>query len=151
MTEGTVIFQTASGVKLEVRNGGLYTENEEEVRKALETDLASDNPLDREMAEKVCKLMEKYGVVAEAHQYELNWLEHGQRHAYGDSYYTCEIHTNKPMTDAEILSVTKETGRLPYEEWRKRSGNMSDYFKGYYTIEKTSYGYLYKGVYPYDD
>ena len=55
------------------------------------------------------------------------------------------------MTDSEILSITKEEGRLPYEEWKKRRNNINDYFKGYYTIEKTSYGYLYKGVYPYDD
>lgn len=84
-------------------------------------------------------------------QYKLKWLEHGQRHPYRDSYYTCEIHTEDEMTDSEILSITKEEGRLPYEEWKKRINNISDYFKGYYTIEKTSYGYLYKGVYPYDD
>ena len=84
-------------------------------------------------------------------QYKLKWLEHGQRHSYGDSHYTCEIHTEDEMTDSEILSITKEEGRLPYEEWKKRRNNINDYFKGYYTIEKTSYGYLYKGVYPYDD
>ena len=84
-------------------------------------------------------------------QYELKWLERGQRRSYGDSYYTCEIHTESEMTDDEILLITNEQGRLPYEEWRKRMGNIMDYFKGYYTIEKTNYGYLYKGVYPYDD
>ena len=84
-------------------------------------------------------------------QYDLKWLERGQRDFYSDSYYTCEIHTEDIMTDAEILFITSEQGRLPYEEWRKRMGNIMDYFKGYYTIEKTNYGYLYKGVYPYDD
>ena len=84
-------------------------------------------------------------------QYELKWLEHGQRRPYGDSYYTCEIHTEEEMTDDEILTITEEKGRLPYEEWKKRMGNVDDYFKGHYTIEKTDYGYLYKGVYPYDD
>ncbi len=63
--EGTVLFQTKSGVKLEVRNGGLYTTNEPEVRKALEVDLASSNPMDRQMAHNVCMLMQKYGLVAE--------------------------------------------------------------------------------------
>ena len=82
---------------------------------------------------------------------ELKWLQHGQQRAYGDSYYTCEIHTKQELEDKDILALTKETGRLPYKEWRKRMGNICDYFKGYYTIEKTSYGYLYKGVYPYDD
>jgi hypothetical protein len=56
------------------------------------------------------------------------------------------------MTDEEILAITKETGRLPYEEWKKQGlKSMKDYFRGYYTITKTDYGYLYKGVYPYDD
>ena len=84
-------------------------------------------------------------------QYELKWLEHGQRRSYGDSYYICEIRTKEEMTNDEILSITKEEGRLPYEEWKKRRNNICDYFKGYYTIEKTDYGYLYHGVYPYDD
>ena len=64
--EGTVLFETKSGVKLEVKNGGLYTTNEPEIRKALEEDLASDNPMDVQMAESVCALMQKYGLVAEA-------------------------------------------------------------------------------------
>ena len=63
--EGTVLFETKSGVKLEVRNGGLYTTNEPEIRKALEEDLHSDNPMDVQMAESVCMLMQKYGLVAE--------------------------------------------------------------------------------------
>ena len=83
-------------------------------------------------------------------QYELKWLRRGQQHPYGDSYYDCEIHTTQEMTDEEILAITKETGRLPYEQWKNHK-TMDEYFRGYYTITKTSYGYLYKGVYPYDD
>lgn len=83
---------------------------------------------------------------------ELKWIESGQRHPYGDMFYTCEIHTTQELTDEDILDLTKEKGRLPYEEWKVRGANsFDDYFKGYYTIEKTDYGYLYKGVYPYDD
>lgn len=63
--EGTVLFQTKSGVKLEVKNGGLYTTNRQEVEQALDKDLHSDNPMDRQMAESVCVLMQKYGLVAE--------------------------------------------------------------------------------------
>jgi len=83
-------------------------------------------------------------------QYELKWLRHGQQRPYGDSYYDCEIHTTEEMSDEEILAITKETGRLPYEQWKNHK-TMDEYFRGYYTIEKTDYGYLYKGVYPYDD
>ena len=62
-----VLFQTKSGIKLEVRNGGLYTTNSKEIEQALEEDLRSDNPIDVQMAESVCMLMQKYGLVAEAH------------------------------------------------------------------------------------
>lgn len=63
--EGTVIFRTASGVALEVRNGGLYTTDREAIEQALDKDLHSDNPMDVEMAEKVSLLLQKYGLVAE--------------------------------------------------------------------------------------
>lgn len=82
---------------------------------------------------------------------KLVWKKHGQIRPYGDSHYDCEIHTKEELSDADILQLTKETGRLPYEEWKKKRNNISDYFKGYYTIEKTNYGYFYHGVYPYDD
>lgn len=65
LKEGDVLFQTRSGVKLEVRNGGLYTTNREEIEQALEEDLHSDDPIDVQMAESVCMLMQKYGLVAE--------------------------------------------------------------------------------------
>ena len=63
--EGTVLLQTKSGVKLEVRNGGLYTTNRQEIEQALEEDLHSDDPIDVQMAESVCMLIQKYGLVAE--------------------------------------------------------------------------------------
>jgi hypothetical protein len=64
-TEGDVLFQTKSGTKLEVRNGGLYTTNRQEIEQALEKDLHSDNPMDVQMAESICMLMQKHGLVAE--------------------------------------------------------------------------------------
>lgn len=64
--EGTVLFETKSGVKLEVRNGGLYTTNRQAIEQALDEDLHSDNPMDVQMAESVCMLMQTYGLVAEA-------------------------------------------------------------------------------------
>ena len=65
LREGNVLFQTKSGVKLEVRNGGLYTTNRQEIEQALEEDLHSDIPMDVLMAESVCTLIQKYGLVAE--------------------------------------------------------------------------------------
>ena len=66
LKEGDVLFQTKSGTKLEVRNGGLYTANRQEIEQALEEDLRSDNSMDVQMAESVCMLIQKYGLVAEA-------------------------------------------------------------------------------------
>ena len=65
LKEGDVLFQTKSGVKLEVRNGSLYTTNCQEVEQALEEDLRSSNPMDVQMAESICILMQKHGLVAE--------------------------------------------------------------------------------------
>lgn len=65
LREGDVLFQTKSGVKLEVRNGSLYTTNCQEIERALEEDLRSDNPMDVQMAESICILMQKHGLVAE--------------------------------------------------------------------------------------
>lgn len=82
---------------------------------------------------------------------ELKWTHCGQKHAYGDSHYECEIHTQEVLDENTILNLVNNGNRLPYEEWRKRMGSAADYFKGYYTITKTGYGYFYHGVYPYDD
>ena len=65
LREGDVLFQTRSGVKLEVRNGGLYTTNRQEIEQALEQDLHSDNPMDVQMAESICILMQKHGLISE--------------------------------------------------------------------------------------
>ena len=50
LIEGDVLFQTRSGVKLEVRNGGLYTTNRQEIEQALEQDMHSDNPMNVQKA-----------------------------------------------------------------------------------------------------
>ena len=64
LREGDVLFQTKSGVKLEVRNCGLYTTNRQEIEQALEEDLRSDNSMDVQMAKSICMLIQKYGLVA---------------------------------------------------------------------------------------
>ena len=65
LRKGNVLFQTKSGVKLEVRNGSLYTTNCQEIEQALEEDLRSNNLMDVQMAESICILMQKHGLVAE--------------------------------------------------------------------------------------
>ena len=65
LREGDVLFQTKSGVKLEVRNGSLYTTNCQEIEQALAEDLHSSNPIDIQLAESLCMLIQKYGLVAE--------------------------------------------------------------------------------------
>ena len=66
LKEGDVLLETKSGAKLEVRNGGLYTTNRQEIEQALEEDLHSDEPMDVQVAAFVWKLIQKYGLVAEA-------------------------------------------------------------------------------------
>jgi hypothetical protein len=64
-TEGDVLLQTKSGAKLEVRNGGLYTDNRQAIEQALDEDLHSDDPIAVACAESICLLLEEYGLVAE--------------------------------------------------------------------------------------
>lgn len=58
---------TKSGVKLEVRNGVLYTENEPEIFNALNEDVNDENPNVRAAARNIIIAMQAYGVVAEVH------------------------------------------------------------------------------------
>lgn len=64
-SEGDVLLETRSGAKLEVRNGGLYTDNRQEIEQALEEDLRSGDPLTIAHAQSICLLLQKYGLVAE--------------------------------------------------------------------------------------
>lgn len=82
---------------------------------------------------------------------EVKAIKHGQYRPYDDTHIIFEIHTDEQLSDDTILKLCNETGRLPYEEWKSRIGNMGDYFKGWYKITPTDYGYLYEGLYPYDD
>jgi hypothetical protein len=81
----------------------------------------------------------------------LNWSHVGQYHSYGDTYRVCEIHTTQELSVSDILSLVDNRGKLPKEEFDSKQLTMSEYFTGYYTIEKTQYGYLYTGVEPYTD
>jgi hypothetical protein len=63
--EGDVLLQTRSGAKLEVRNGGLYTDNRQAIEQALDEDLRSDDPMAVACAQSICILLQEYGLVAE--------------------------------------------------------------------------------------
>jgi hypothetical protein len=81
----------------------------------------------------------------------VKWGKCGQDHPYGDTHRRCEIHTNEELTDKDILDLVGEHSKLPESEFDKGGLSMAQYFVGYYTIEKTDYGYFYHGVEPYDD
>lgn len=83
----------------------------------------------------------------------LKWTKVGQKHAYGDFHRECEIHTKEELTNEDILSLTEETGKMEKSIFDSKALSMplEEYFRGYYTIEKTPYGYYYHGVEPYDD
>lgn len=61
-----VVFKTKSGVTLDLREGGLYTTNLNEVEKALKEDLEGNDIAARYFADKICYMMQKFGVVVEA-------------------------------------------------------------------------------------
>ncbi len=81
----------------------------------------------------------------------VEWMSCGQDHPCGDTHRRCEIHTLEQLTDSDILDLVNEHSKLPKSEFDKGGLSMAQYFAGYYTIEKTTYGYFYHGVEPYDD
>ena len=86
---------------------------------------------------------------------ELKVIHTGQYHAYGDTHREYEIHmTNEEICTTsidEILKLCDNGSKLPKDEWQARTGNIDDYFKGYYTLMSTDFGYVYHGVEPYTD
>jgi hypothetical protein len=83
----------------------------------------------------------------------LNWTHVGQYHAYGDTHRVCEIHTETPISEEILLALVKNGKKLPYEEWKKNTSMpwLCTYFRGYYTLTETPYGYKYEGVEPFTD
>lgn len=81
---------------------------------------------------------------------ELNWVHVGQYNAYGDTHRICEITTNEKLDESVILSLVGNGSKLPEDKW-KNAGDATVYFRGYYTLKKTNYGYLYHAVEPYCD
>lgn len=82
---------------------------------------------------------------------ELKWTHCGQKHAYGDTFRECEIHTPDVLEENDILLLVGNGHKLPKAEWQKNTDDISIYFGGWYTITKTEYGYKYVGCEPYTD
>lgn len=82
---------------------------------------------------------------------ELRWTHCGQKHAYGDTFRECEIHTPDVLEENDILLLVGNGHKLPKAEWQKNTDDISIYFGGWYTITKTEYGYKYIGCEPYTD
>lgn len=82
---------------------------------------------------------------------ELKWTHAGQYRRYGDTFRECEIHTPDTIDEKDILLLVRNGNKLPKEEWDKGVGDINTYFRGWYTITKTDYGYKYVGCEPYTD
>ena len=79
----------------------------------------------------------------------------GQFHSYGDFFRIYHIDTNCPDKDIVVdmvkTFIAPEDRNVPVkEEWTKLPG-PDNYFRGYYTIEKTSTGYRYTKCEPFTD
>ena len=67
---------------------------------------------------------------------ELKWTHCGQKHAYGDTFRECEIHTPDVLEENDILLLVGNGHKLPKAEWQKNTDDISIYFGGWYTITK---------------
>lgn len=82
---------------------------------------------------------------------DLKWTHVGQYRPYGDTFRECEIHTPDVLEESDILLLVRNGRKLPKEEWQNGHWDIMTYFKGWYTITKTEYGYKYVGCEPYTD
>ncbi len=82
---------------------------------------------------------------------DLKWTHSGQYRPYGDTFRECEIHTPDVLEESDILLLVRNRGKLPKEVWKQQYDDINAYFKGWYTITKTEYGYKYVGCEPYTD
>lgn len=60
------VFETKDGIRLEFCMGGFYTTNESAIRKALEEDLASNNPADNAHASELLYAINRLGFITES-------------------------------------------------------------------------------------
>lgn len=87
--------------------------------------------------------------------FECKCIHGGQYRPYGDTFIVYDINTN--CLDKDIVVDMVKTVIRPYdknvpvkEEWTKLEG-PDNYFRGYYTIEKTSTGWRYTKCEPFTD
>jgi hypothetical protein len=83
---------------------------------------------------------------------QVTWIHVGQYRPYGDTFRVAEIHTECELSTAEILALVNN-GNVPSKEEYDVLPNRTvmDYFRGWYFIERTSYGYKYTKQEPYTD
>ena len=91
--------------------------------------------------------------MAQQSSIDLKWVYVGQYNPYGDIYRVCELHTKDILDEDTILNLVGDNNKLRKDIFFDRGDQltMGEFFTGYYTIEKTEYGYKYTGVEPYDD
>ena len=82
---------------------------------------------------------------------ELNWTHVGQYNPYGATYRVCEIHTSEELNDADICLLVGNKTKPSKAAWDAKDLTAEEYFRGWYKVEKTDYGYLYTECEPYTD
>lgn len=84
---------------------------------------------------------------------QVNWVHVGQYNPYGDTFRVAEIRTDEELSTDEILKAVGNGDVPSREEYEANEPNntMGDYFRGWYFLERTPYGYKYTKQEPYDD
>ena len=83
---------------------------------------------------------------------KLNWTHVGQYHPYGDTFRVAEIHCESELSTDEILALVNNGNAPSRKEYDALpNATAADYFRGWYFLERTSYGYKYTKQEPYTD
>lgn len=88
------------------------------------------------------------------YSFTITWVHSGQYRPYGDSFYVAEVKTSCPSESivAQALRlIDSSMPRYPKKMWDVITRDASIYFDGWFTLEKTAYGWKYTECKPYTD
>ena len=88
---------------------------------------------------------------------KIDWIQVGQKRAYGDSLYIADIINIDPdnaLTTEQVEEYMRDVmshSKTSKAEYDSKPQSMAKYFNGYYTLTPTDYGWRFWEIQPYDD
>jgi hypothetical protein len=82
-------------------------------------------------------------------------VHHGQKQAYGDSFYEYEVASDLPAEQVEKICAEKVRKAISIKQWRdeyRANPSAYNHFRNHYEFLSRGGGkYFYRVIWPYDD